>query len=438
MSLDIPSRALQQTSPAASLRASYETMHPRPTTLSPVAQSIEHKNSQILPTEDYTQRDLPDPPQDEYQPERPSSNLNRGKHSLRSRRSFVHDDRDDAKDYRAVRVHDYGAPPDRSSHARDFSNPRYEHYSSAAREFPNPPRERRSSKARDLMPHHDPRAFHYDHPYYNYQYAPPYYGPSPPHPHEAAPRVRARSNAAVGVSPPRTSRAIQPTKGHHDELSDYESEDEPPKARPRASKQRRALKWGYDENSRTPPPPQEVIMRLPYTEWMNSGLKERTYDWPLSRQPFILTFVRLRSHPGRICGNGHVPVLRFRWNPGRKHQWREPHGGSGLHHPQLRGLLAHCAHVHCAFVRFQSHGQCLDLLPHLGRPLQPCCYSCYGHGQIFGLHPWVPFGLRTDSGIDRHLIDREGFVPSRIQRPHDAFAGHKSRARSRHRSSSYC
>jgi hypothetical protein len=299
MSLDIPHRALLQTSPAASVRASYETMHPRPTTLSPVAQSIEHKNSETLPAEDYAQRDLPDPPQDDYQPERPSSNLNRGKHSLRSRRSFVHDDRDDARDYRAVRIHDYGAPPDRSSHARDFSNPRYEQHSSAAREFQDPPRERRSSRARDFItPRHDQRSYHYDQPYYNYPYAPPYYGPSPPHPQDVAPRARARSNAAVRASPPRTSRAIQPSKGHHDELSDYESEDEPPKARPSASKHRRALKWGYDENSRSPPPPQEVIMRLPYTEWMNSGLKERTYDWTLSGQPPILISIRLRSHPG--------------------------------------------------------------------------------------------------------------------------------------------
>jgi hypothetical protein len=282
MSLDIPPRAFQQTSPAASLRASYETTHPRPTTLSPVAQSIEHKNSEILPSEDYTQRDLPDPPQDDYQPERPSSNLNRGKHSLRSRRSFVHDDRDDAKDYRAVRIHDYGAPPDRASHARDFSNPRYEQYSSAAREFPNPPRERRSSRAREFLPpRHDQPSFQYDHPYYNHPYAPPYYGPSPPHPHEGPPHMRARSNATRGVSPPRTSRATKPAKGHHGELSDYESGDELPKARPSASKHRRALQWGYDENSRSPPPPQEVIMRLPYTEWMNSGLKERTYNCTL-------------------------------------------------------------------------------------------------------------------------------------------------------------
>lgn len=289
MSLERPSRSLQPASPSASVRASYEsahpfqTPHPIPTPLSPVAQSIERKNSQASPTNEHVHRELPDPPHEDSQPERPSLSLNRARHSWRSTRSAAHDDRDDAKSYRAISTHDYGAPG-RSSIAREVSNPHHEHRSSSARDS-NPRQEHRSSTARDCFsdPRHDPRYQYYDHPYYNHPYAHPYHGP-PPHPRNATPRASWRSSATVGVSPSRapsrTSKTVPPPKEPADEPSDdNDSEDEVPPSQPSPRKHQRPLTWGYEGYSTPPPPPQEVIMRLPFTEWMNSGLKERAYRY---------------------------------------------------------------------------------------------------------------------------------------------------------------
>lgn len=52
-----------------------------------------------------------------------------------------------------------------------------------------------------------------------------------------------------------------------DEMSDYESEEEPKKPRRRA------------ETSRGGSPPPEEVMRLPLTMWMNSGAKNRESDY---------------------------------------------------------------------------------------------------------------------------------------------------------------
>lgn len=221
------------------------------------------------------QRDLPDPPQDDTQPERPSLNINRARHSWRSGRSLAHDDRDDAKSYRAVSTHDYGAQS-RPPATREYSNnPHHEHRSSTAREFSNPHHEHRSSTAKEYPPRHDPRSSYYDHPYYNHPYIHPYYGPPPSHPRDVPPRASWRSSATVGRSPSRASRVVPPPKGSAHEPSDDESEDEIPPAQPSPSRHQRPLTWGYDGNMTPPPVPQEVIMRLPFTEWMNSGLKER-------------------------------------------------------------------------------------------------------------------------------------------------------------------
>lgn len=295
MSLERPSRSLQPPSPSASVRASYEsshpfqTPHPIPTPLSPVAQSIERKNTAASPIGEHAQRDLPEPPHEDGPAERPSLNLNRARHSWRSTRSGVHDDREDAKSYRAVSTHDYAAPG-RSSTTRDISNPHHEHRSSTAKD-PNARHEHRSSSARDYFSdqRHDPRYSYYDHPYHNYPYMPPHHGPPPPLPRNATPRTSWRSSATVGaagVSPSRApsraskaSKAAPPPKERADEPSDDdESEDEEQIAQPSPTRHQRPLTWGYDGYngySTPPPPPQEVIMRLPFTEWMNSGLKER-------------------------------------------------------------------------------------------------------------------------------------------------------------------
>jgi hypothetical protein len=277
MSLDIPPRALQATSPAASVRASYENVHPRLTALSPVAQSIEGKDSQESTTEEPVHRELPDLPQEDLQPERPSLSLNRARHSWRSTRSVTHDDRDDAKSYRAISTHDYAAPGKASS-ARDFSNPshQHEHRSSTAKDyFSHPQRERRSSRARDSSHNrYDPRPSYYDHPYYSHPYMYPYQGPPPPS-RDAPPRASWRSSATVGVSPSRASKAVPPPKP--EEPSDEDSEDDIPPPEPSPRRHQRPLTWGYNESMTPAPPPQEVIMRLPFTEWMNSGLKERAF-----------------------------------------------------------------------------------------------------------------------------------------------------------------
>jgi aquaporin related protein len=263
MSLDIPPRVLQPTSPAAGIRASYESVHPHPTALSSVAQSFEHKSNQMSPIKSQHDRELPDPPQEDSHPERPSLSLNRARYSWRSGRSVAHDDRDDAKDYRAVSTHDYGAPGRSPSTKREVSNPQHERQrSSAARDFSNP--------------RNDHRYSYYDHPYYNHPYMYPYHGPPPPPPHpprDAPPRASWRSSATVGRSPSRASKVVPPPKAPADEPSDDESDCEEPMIHPVPRQHQRPLTWGYDE-SIAPPPPQEVIMRLPFTEWMNSGLKE--------------------------------------------------------------------------------------------------------------------------------------------------------------------
>jgi MIP family channel proteins len=264
MSLDIPPCALQPTSPAASIRASYESVHPHPTALSPVAQSIEHKSSQMSPIESQHDRELPDPTHDDNQPERPSLNLNRARYSWRSQRSVAHDDREDAKSYRAVSTHDYGAPGRSPSTKREVSNPQHERQRpSARRDFSNPRNDHRYSC--------------YDHPYYNHPYMYPYHGPPPPHPpRDAPPRASWRSSATVGVSPSRASKVVPPPKAPADEPepSDNESDGEELMIHPAPRQHQRPLTWGYDDRMTPPPPPQEVIMRLPFTEWMNSGLKE--------------------------------------------------------------------------------------------------------------------------------------------------------------------
>ena len=220
----------------------------------------------MSPIEAESQRELPDPPQEDNHLERPSLNLNRARHSWRSGRSFAHDDREDAKSYRAVSTHDYGAPGRSSSTKREVSNPNRER--------------QRSLTARDLSgsnPRQDHRYSYYDHPYYNHPYMHPYNGPLPPHTHrDAPPRASWRSSATVGVSPSRASKVVPPSKAPADEPepSDDESDHEEPMVHPMPRQHQRPLTWGYDGNMTPPPPPQEVIMRLPFTEWMNSGLKE--------------------------------------------------------------------------------------------------------------------------------------------------------------------
>lgn len=266
MSFDMPPRALQQAPSAASIRAPYESTHPHSTPLSPVAQSIERKNSHMSPEDEQRERELPDPPQEDNPPVRPSLNINRARHSWRSGRSFTYDDQEDVKSVRATSTHDYG-PPIKSLATRDFSNPPHE--------------QQRPTTARDFSnPRPDYRYPNYDHPYYNNPYIYSYHGPPPPHPyHEGPPQqpprdMPPRLNWKPSSSSRRTPRVAPPAKAPVDVISDTETEVEAPVVRKKKRSHQQPLTWNYDDTAASPAPPQEVIMRLPYTEWMNSGIKE--------------------------------------------------------------------------------------------------------------------------------------------------------------------
>lgn len=257
MALEIPSRALHSTSPAASVRASYESANLH-TPLSPVAQSIEQKNSQpsLTETQGQPSATATEPQQEEVLPERPS--LNRNRQSWRSARpqswapndredrrnysGWAPNDREDRRTYTAVEAHDYGGPG-RPSMSKEYGEPPYDY-----------------------------RGSYYDHPYYPH----PYHGPLPPR--VTPPRASWRSSATVGRPPSTMSRAPQPARGQTGEATDDESEaeEEQPPPRPK-TRQQRPLTWGYGGESTPPPmPPTEVVMRLPFSDWMNSGLKDRT------------------------------------------------------------------------------------------------------------------------------------------------------------------
>lgn len=270
MALEIPSRTLQANSPVASLRASYESTNPH-TPLSPVAQSIEQKNSQpsLTETQGQPSTSATEPQQEEIQPERPS--LNRNRQSWRSARpqswapseredrrtysgwapndredrrnysGWAPNDREDRRTYTAVESHDYGVPG-KPSMSKEYSEPPYDY-----------------------------RGSYYDHPYHPH----PYHGP----PRQTPPRASWRSSATVGRPPSTASRAPQPVKGQTAEATDDESEaeEEQPPPRPKTRQlQQRPLTWGYGGETPPPMPPAEVVMRLPFSDWMNSGLKERT------------------------------------------------------------------------------------------------------------------------------------------------------------------
>jgi hypothetical protein len=100
------------------------------------------------------------------------------------------------------------------------------------------------------------------------------------------PRASWRSSATAAPPPSRASRvpmkaASVPSANSRADPSESESEDEqsqvqqPPQQM--RAQQQRPLTWGYDDMSQvtTMPQTQEVIMRLPFRDWMNSGLRAR-------------------------------------------------------------------------------------------------------------------------------------------------------------------
>jgi len=280
MSFETPHRG-QSATPGTGVRPSFESVHPNlpaPTPLSPVAQSVDHKSSNR--SHSVAQPDQEEPDQEPF--ERPS--LNRNRSSWRSGRthSWGLEDNDEvrskniAKSYRAINSHDFAPPPGRFAQSRDYSDPSHDH-----------------------------RFSYYDHPYYNYPYhgpPPPPNGPPPPQAGSARggpPRASWRSSATAAPPPSRASRvpmkaASVPSANSRagsrgpsrvEDPSESESEDEqqqvqqPPQQM--RAQQQRPLTWGYDDMSQVTaiPQTQEVIMRLPFSDWMNSGLRAREFCW---------------------------------------------------------------------------------------------------------------------------------------------------------------
>jgi MIP family channel proteins len=108
-----------------------------------------------------------------------------------------------------------------------------------------------------------------------------YHGPPPPQSYYEAPPpqppldIPPRLNLKHSSSSRRTARIAPPPKGPIDvAVSDTETEAEAPVVRKKKRRHQKPLAWNYDDTATSPAPPQEVIMRLPYTEWMNSGIKE--------------------------------------------------------------------------------------------------------------------------------------------------------------------
>jgi len=266
----MPTRALHSVPSAANDRAPYEGVNPHQNPLSPVAQSIELNSIRRSPAEDHHERALPAPPQEDSRAERPSLNVARTRHSWQSGRSLTYEGREDPNRIPAASPHDFTAPS-KSLATREFSNPHQEH--------------QRPPTVRDFSnPRPDYRHPQYNHSYYNHNqpYMYSYHGPPPPQSYYEAPPpqppldVPPRLNLKHSSSSRRTVRVAPPTpKGPIDMASETETDVEAPVVRKKKKRShQQPLTWNYDDNATSPAPPQEVIMRLPYTEWMNSGIKE--------------------------------------------------------------------------------------------------------------------------------------------------------------------
>jgi hypothetical protein len=89
------------------------------------------------------------------------------------------------------------------------------------------------------------------------------------------------------VSVASNSRAGSRGPSRVEDPSESDSEDEQPQQQQQLPQQMRAqqqrpLTWGYDDMSQVTampqmPQAQEVIMRLPFSDWMNSGLRARKF-----------------------------------------------------------------------------------------------------------------------------------------------------------------
>lgn len=313
-------------------------------------------------------RQEPEPLLEDVPLERPS--LHSARHSWRSGRpqSWAPDDRDDRRSYRAIASYDYGTPS-KAPAGREYADSYFDY-----------------------------RGSYYDHPYSHYPFYPP-----PSQRRSVPPRGSWRSSSTITALP--TQGPPPPPPQAAEESGDETEDERTPTPRPKRLQQR-PLTWGYDY---TPPPPStEAIMRLPFTWWMNSGVKDRKGTFQSSGKVLELTYRRFCVGALRVCGNDHVPVFCICRHSSCQYQRKQR--CLSLYDKRSHGLLTHRSHLHLTLVWLQSDGQRLDLLSHLRRTLQPRRHAWHGHGQIFELHPRHPPLRRTNRRVDYHLSDCEGAV----------------------------
>lgn len=114
---------------------------------------------------------------------------------------------------------------------------------------------------------------YYPRPPYDYgtpvRQQPPWYGEDPAYYNRPYQRrmsaVRETTEFAGGQGPPRPPRRPR-YRGHYDDGSDDYESDERPLRKPRKKRSR--------DSDRSSPPP-EMIMRIPFTDWMNTTAKGR-------------------------------------------------------------------------------------------------------------------------------------------------------------------
>jgi len=131
---------------------------------------------------------------------------------------------------------------------------------------------------------------YYEEPYYKRRYRP-----------QGSMREPRRPSTA---GPPRPSRRPR-QQAKWEEASDDESDVS---VTPR--KKRRGDRDG------TPPP--EEILRLPFTMWMNSSLKNRKLAKSFQQRLSLTESCRLCSYYRGVCWHNHVFILRLRRDTGRK------------------------------------------------------------------------------------------------------------------------
>lgn len=110
------------------------------------------------------------------------------------------------------------------------------------------------------------------------------------------------------------------------------------------------------------------VMRLPWTQWMNSSVKNRKFIFSILPIITILIIApRLRGHPRRVRRHHHVPLLRLRRHPSRQHPVLSlDRHRFLLQHYDRRHYRLQCLRLPLYFGHFRllAHGQRLDFFPH--------------------------------------------------------------------------